>query len=384
MLTALRAYHAPRRLVRPPEPLERPRQLTRLRDVALDPAPAREPAVRADPGAGEGALLVRARQPHPEVVVLGPDRVAAEHVVAHEVAPPPEHRRDPRAVPLGDRVVEHARRSPRRRARWPAGRGADFRSPAGAAPDGVPRAFHLGTSRPPPPPPSPTHRGEGGAGAVVCLHLRAPAAARSSTARSTRSGSSPRHGSDSLDPAPARTVTAGPTGRPDRRGRRAEERHRRPADQRREVGQTGIVADDDRGALEQRDELAERQVVGHVRPGNADRGLGGAGHRHDREPAGDQTLAERGHPGPHLAGSPRPVGARPAPPRSRGPRARLPPTPARPGRPPAGPAAAPRAAAPAARACRGSARPRAARRPDPACRAPRSPGGRPSRRGAAR
>src|SRR5262249_13939617 len=97
---------SPNCLIPAVEPLEGPREERRLREVELDPAPAREPPMGAHRRVGQGTGLVALGQPDPQVVVLGPQGKAGEELVAHEVPPAAEHRSDPHVGPLRDDAVQ--------------------------------------------------------------------------------------------------------------------------------------------------------------------------------------------------------------------------------------------------------------------------------------
>jgi hypothetical protein len=54
----------------------------------------------------EGARLVGARPPDPQIAVLVAQRKAGEQPGAGEIAPAAEHRRDAHAGPLAERAIE--------------------------------------------------------------------------------------------------------------------------------------------------------------------------------------------------------------------------------------------------------------------------------------
>ena len=76
---------------------------------ALHPSRRGQPPVRDDPGRREGAALVVGREPDPQVPVFLAQGEASEEPRPHEVAPAPEHRRDPHARPAAHRLVQLAR-----------------------------------------------------------------------------------------------------------------------------------------------------------------------------------------------------------------------------------------------------------------------------------
>ena len=62
--------------------------------------------VRVGAVGAERPGLVGVGQMDPEVVLLGPQGETAEQLGADEISPPAEHRGDPYAGPLPDRVVQ--------------------------------------------------------------------------------------------------------------------------------------------------------------------------------------------------------------------------------------------------------------------------------------
>src|SRR5438552_4527930 len=88
------------------QPAQRLRQLVRRLDVHLDPPAAREAPVRSESGLAERARLIDMAQPDPEIVLLLAQREAREELLAREVPPAPEHRRDAHAVPASDGFVQ--------------------------------------------------------------------------------------------------------------------------------------------------------------------------------------------------------------------------------------------------------------------------------------
>src|SRR5258705_3059947 len=103
--------HATRRgHVTTPEPAHRAPHVLGRFDVQLDPTLAREATVRTNARVGERAALIVGREPDPEIALLLADRKTREERVADEVAPAPEHRRDPDTGPAGDRLIQSLRR----------------------------------------------------------------------------------------------------------------------------------------------------------------------------------------------------------------------------------------------------------------------------------
>src|SRR2546425_6046558 len=91
--------------VGPAQPAQRGRHVGGALDVHLDPSTTAEAPMRARAGGQRSPLLV-GPQPDPQVVLFLADGEAREERLAHEVAPAPEHRRDPHAGPAAERGVQ--------------------------------------------------------------------------------------------------------------------------------------------------------------------------------------------------------------------------------------------------------------------------------------
>ena len=75
-------------------------------DVHFHPAAPGEAAMWTHARVGQGPDLIVAREAQPEIVILLAHGKAREEIVADEVAPAPEHRRDPHVGPLADGLVQ--------------------------------------------------------------------------------------------------------------------------------------------------------------------------------------------------------------------------------------------------------------------------------------
>src|SRR2546425_1284804 len=93
--------------VGPAQPAQRGGHVGGALDVHFDPSTTTEAPVGPGAGGQRSPLLV-GPQPDPEVVLFLANGEACEQRLAHEVAPAPEHRRDPHAGPAAELRVETA------------------------------------------------------------------------------------------------------------------------------------------------------------------------------------------------------------------------------------------------------------------------------------
>src|SRR5262245_4027736 len=79
--------------------------------MAHDPALASHARMRCECARVHRPPLILAGEPHPEIRILGPDRIAREEPRTHEVAPASEHRRDLDGRPRTHDLVERSGRA---------------------------------------------------------------------------------------------------------------------------------------------------------------------------------------------------------------------------------------------------------------------------------